>query len=76
LLIILFVYFFPLFFYYKYLKKEKYLAHLPRVILETGAKYTGYRCGLRHRVFPAALKKHLGMNRLYWTKNGAENDTE
>lgn len=52
----------------KFLKNEKCLAHLPRVILETGAKYTGYRCGLKHRVFPAALKKHLGMNRLYWTK--------
>ena len=59
-----------------FLRKQKKLSCLPRVVLETGAKYTGYKCGLKHRVFPAGLKKHLGMNRLYWSKNDAENDTE
>jgi len=51
-----------------YLRKEKCLAHLPRVMLESGAKYFGYKFGLKQKALPIWLKKNLSMNKLFWDK--------
>ena len=52
-----------------YLREERQLAVLPRVILETVAKYLGYKCGTNHNHIPGKWEIHLGMNKLYWTNN-------
>ncbi len=54
-----------------FLRREKQLGRLPRVLLDTGGKYLGYKLGKRHRSIPAAWKKYLGMNSLYWTRVAA-----
>ncbi len=54
-----------------FLRKEKQLKTLPRVIVETGAKYLGYKCGSNHNLIPAGWKQYFGSNKKYWTNNTA-----
>ncbi len=51
-----------------YMRDQKKLHELPRVICETAAKYLGYKCGAVHTRIPKKLKKYLGLNSVYWRK--------
>ncbi len=51
-----------------YLKDQNSLNQIPRTLLETIAKYFGYKAGLNHNRIPKKLKKHFGANKLYWSK--------
>jgi len=44
------------------------LYQLPIMLLESGAKYLGYKAGENHNRFPKGLKKYLGLNTLYWSR--------
>lgn len=51
-----------------YLRDQKKLHELPRVICETAAKYLGYKCGTNHNRIPKKLKTYFGLNRAYWRR--------
>jgi rhamnosyltransferase len=51
-----------------YLKAERKLTTIPLTILETAAKYLGYKAGSKHKYIPGFLKPFLGSNKLYWQK--------
>jgi rhamnosyltransferase len=48
------------------IEKKKYLL-IPDLILNSGFKYLGYQCGIRYKLLPMKLVKHLSMNKSYWT---------
>jgi rhamnosyltransferase len=45
--------------------RKKY-QQLPLVIVESGAKYLGFKAGEHHSAIPRKLKKYLGLNSAYW----------
>lgn len=51
-----------------YLRDQRKLSQMPRTMLETVAKYCGYKAGANHNRIPPGLKKHLGSNSIYWQK--------
>lgn len=51
-----------------YMLNGKYLYSIPLVLLETGAKYLGYKCGLKYHIFPPKWRVKLGLNESYWEK--------
>lgn len=51
-----------------YLQKQKQLSYLPLALVESAAKYCGYKAGLMNSALPHRLNKHLGLNRSYWEK--------
>lgn len=60
----------------KYLGDQNKLKYLPCTLLETAAKYFGFKTGANHNLIPTGLKKYLGSNTLYWSrlkKQGSEN---
>ncbi len=44
--------------------------YVPSAVTRTFAKYLGYRIGRCESSIAAWLKRHLGMNRHYWSKQG------
>ena len=55
-----------------FLRKQQKPQQVPRVILETTARYLGYKAGANHARIPQNFKKHLGSNTLYWCKTERE----
>jgi len=55
-----------------YLRDQKILHMLPRVILETGAKFIGFKFGANHTRIPQNLKEHLGLNKQYWSSQAKQ----
>ena len=51
----------------KYIKSEKKLYYISEALLEAIFKYSGYKLGEHHHIFPSAIKKHLGFNKKYWS---------
>lgn len=49
-----------------YLRKTGNLHLIPYALLQTAAKWLGYRLGLEERRLPSKLKPWLSMNRHYW----------
>jgi rhamnosyltransferase len=39
-----------------------------RLLLSTGLKWLGYRLGLIHQSIPLSIKRHLSMNKTYWSQ--------
>lgn len=52
----------------KYIKQEKAFASLHYVLLEAICKYAGYKLGENHQHLPPAWKKHLGLNKGFWSR--------
>jgi rhamnosyltransferase len=51
-----------------YLRDQRKFSQMPRTLLETVAKYCGYKAGANHNRIPPSFKKHLGSNSIYWQK--------
>lgn len=51
-----------------YLRKQKMFYKVPRLFIDSTAKYLGYKAGEQHYLFPKRLKKYLGSNNIYWRK--------
>ena len=49
-----------------YARGQRKHHELPRIILESTAKYLGYKTGANHTRIPTKIKKHLALNRAYW----------
>lgn len=54
--------------YLHYLKREKKLHYLPLAAIEAASRYCGFIMGRNYRKLPAHFRKHLGMNKIYWSR--------
>ena len=49
-----------------YLKEQKQSKWIPKLILDSGFKFLGYRLGKMYRRLPMSLVKTFSMNKAYW----------
>lgn len=54
--------------YLEFLKKKRKLYYLPAALIETIARYLGYKAGEKHHYLPKVLKRFLGRNQVYWSR--------
>ena len=65
-----------------YTRDQRKHHEFPLLLLESAAKYFGYKAGENHTRIPPKLKKHLGRNRAYWmnieqsSKDGLKEEKE
>jgi rhamnosyltransferase len=52
----------------RYLLAERLYAWLPLAVVDTAARWLGYRLGRRSRLLPGRLRYLLGMNKAYWRR--------
>lgn len=57
----------------RYFMKKKQYALIPKIILQNGAKYIGYKLGQNYKKLPKKLILKISLNPTYWmTKDGGE----
>jgi rhamnosyltransferase len=48
--------------------RSRQIRYIPRLLLESAAKFIGYQLGKRHRLLPGALCRRFSMHRGIWDK--------